>query len=232
MKKLEIHRDTQEPSLESMQQHMNFEEVLNRATASSATPTKGISKGWIIAGVAVGAIVVGSIFYISNDQTSAITYQSEAMEHTSIQKITHIEPIVEEVTVQISVTPTSPNAVTAPIPPDGHDNTPIVPDKIYYFYPVVVSSIAFPFDEGFGLREQWQQFPELSIYDHLAFQPIDKLQSSLLKVSWEKVVFNKDANGQYYLTLIKGDQAVYCAVAPVFEKEDYVHALEVYQAHQ
>ncbi|MCB9188584.1 MAG: hypothetical protein H6599_04805 [Flavobacteriales bacterium] len=234
MKKLQIHRDTQEPSMESMQNHMNFDEILKRASVESNTPIKGNGKGWIIGGTIAGVVIVTAIIYSSQISRSESTYQNIPMEHKSIEKIAFIEPVVEETIVITPVSVSNPSVLTTQEtkPISDPSDPPIQPQKIEYFYPVVVSSIAFPFDEGFGLKEQWQQFPELSIYDNLAFQPIDKLQSSLLKVSWEKVKFNKDPNGQYYLTLIKGDQAVHCAVAPVFEKEDFVHALEVYQEHK
>ncbi len=241
MKKLDIHRDTPEPSLEDMQKHMNFEDVLNRATSSPQVPVKGTNMKWWIAGgaAAIASVVIG-VTLVSQINPTQATYESIAMEGDPITKTTSIE-VVNDMGVTASNLmddlndETSSAVLTDPIDEIDTKETTMPStseDSINYYPPKVVSSIPFEFDANFGLKEQWQAFPELSIYDKLVFQPVDKLQSTLLNVHWESVELKKDENGQYFLKLIKGTQSVFCAVTPVFEKEDYVEALDAYQEHQ
>lgn len=235
MKKLDIHRDMPEPSLEDMQKHMNFEEVLNRASSTSAIPKKGISKAWIVGGAAVVTVTVATILMVSqNNIVTDSNYQNVAMEGETIEKITNIEPQESDIMI-VSATDDKEPQEKIEAEEISYDDY-YLPNEhvvtIEYYEPLLVSSIAFPFDESFGLKEQWQEFPELSIYENLSFQPIDKAQQSMLNVHWEKAEFNKDENGQYFLILHKSGQEVLCPVIPVFEKEDYLNALDAYQEHQ
>lgn len=235
MKKLDIHRDMPEPSLEDMQKHMNFEEVLNRASSNSVTPKKGISKGWIIGGTAIVVAVVATVLFTTQFNNVESTYNNVAMEGAPIEKIkvSSEEVITEPINSTSSVEEVTATESTEPL---TNQNKPDVNDingpKVEYLEPKLVSSIPFVFDESFHLREQWQEYEELSIYENLSFQPIDKAQQSMLKLTWDKVDFEKDKNGQYYFILYKGDQGVICPVTPVFEKEFYLDALGAYQEHQ
>lgn len=234
MKKLDIHRDMPEPSLEDMQKHMNFEEVLNRASVKPATPQKGFSKGWLLGGTAAITAIVATVLFTTQFNPSKATYKNVAMEGEHIEKIEVLseENLPETLVHTVESQDTKTNSSS-----DTEDsNEPITSDvespKVEYLKPKLVSSIPFVFDESFKLREQWQNFEELSIYENLSFQPIDKTQQSVLKLTWDKVDFKKDENGQYYFILYKGDQGVICPVTPVFEKENYLDALGAYQEHQ
>jgi hypothetical protein len=235
MKKLNIHKDVQEPSLEDMEKHMNFEDVLAKAAAPKAAPS-GATKGWLIGGAITATVItVAIVFATQFTGNNPATYESTAMESEPIEKM---EPVAipEEMTVAV-VTPSEESPVTNPDEDtmsydDYYPENEYVIETITYYEPKLVSSIPFVFDASFGLKEQWQAFEELSIYENLSFQPIDKAQQSMLKLTWDHVDFKQDESGQYFLILYKSEQGVICPVTPVFEKEHYLSALEAYQAHQ
>ena len=233
MKKLDIHRDMTEPSLEDMQKHMNFEEVLTRASSTPVAPKKGWNSNWIIGGAAAVTAIVASVFFVSQNNIMDARYEHMSMEGVSIEKITDIEPQQADV-VFAAVTGETQSEESNPTEEVSYDDFYPTPEPIVVelYKPMPVSTIPFNFDESFGLKEQWQAFPELSIYENLVFQPIGKDQQSMLKVTWEKASFHQDDNGQYYLVLEKNGQDAICPVTPVFEKEDYLNALDTYQEHQ
>ncbi|CAG5087289.1 hypothetical protein [Parvicella tangerina] len=233
MKKLNIHRDTPEPSVEDMEKHMSFEEVLDKVTTSPVKPVKG-STGWVIGSLAGIGVVITVMFFTMKSNPTANTYESIAMEGKAVEKITAVDHALnqpEKVAMQEVSSPPTEKESKEELTTETLV-TPSPSEKTTYYEPKLVGSIPFSFDESFGLREQWQKYPELSIYENLVFQPIDKTQQSVLKLTWDKVDFNKDENGQYYFILYKGDQGVICPVTPVFEEEDFVNALEIYQEHQ
>lgn len=236
MKKLDIHKDTQEPSMEDMQKHMNFEDVLNRATAPSATGAKGgFSTGWFIGGFVVTTAIVATILFATQSSSESV-YENISMESKPIEKLA---PVVIPESLDIA----SNEVIETTLEKDSEqeDETsyddyypPITPieSNVEFYEPKLVSSIPFVFDESFQLKEQWQAMDELSIYDNLSFQPIDKAQQSMLKLTWDSVDFQKDENGQYFFILYKAGQGVICPVTPVFEKENYLKALQVYKENQ
>lgn len=236
MKKLDIHRDIPEPSLEEMKKHMNFEEVLKRSSATSSIPKRGINKSWLMGGTAVVLLIITTFIYIDQSSYHKPSYKSLSMEATPIEKIESIDvkPVmINNVDSTAHETQEETQSAKEELAYNDHYPNPVVEVKeVNYYEPKLVSSIPFKFDESFGMQEQWQAFEELSIYENVSFQPIDKAQQAMLKLTWDKADLEKDKNGQYYLILYKGDQGVICPVIPVFEKDYFVEALNTYKAHQ
>lgn len=232
MKKLDLHRDPKEPSLEEIKSHMNFEQVLKGSGVKKTTTSSGMSKYWWLGG-AGAVIIVSAIWLFQNTPGPSANYTSSAPPApVAIEKMTLTDPVEEIVLPTVSMETESATAKMANKEEQEEPKTSKSIDKIAYLEPKLVSSIPFVFEEDFQLRAQYQQFQELSIYDHLSFQPIDKAQQSMLKLTWDSVHFDKDKNGQYFLILFKMEQGVICPVNPVFEKDNYIDALNAYQAHQ
>lgn len=236
MKKLDIHRDIPEPSSEEMKKHMNFEEILKRSSAASSVPKQGINKSWLIGGTAVMTLIIATFIYIDQSSYHKPSYKSLSMEATPIEKIESIDlkpAMINSADTVAQETQEETQSANEELAYNDHYPNPVIElTEVDYYEPKLVSSIPFKFDESFGMREQWQAFEELAIYENLSFQPIDKAQQAMLKLTWDKADLEKDKNGQYYLILYKGDQGVICPVIPVFEKDYFVEALNVYKSHR
>lgn len=232
MKKLDIHRNIQEPTSEAMKEHMNFDEVLKRSKINqSSTPKSGSKSWWWIGGSGVALSIVAIWFLINQKNVSTPNYESQSIEMKSIVEIEPLD-IPDVLSLEISV----PDVVSTTM--NNHeqsnstdtDQKPI--SKVVYLEPKLVSSIPFVFDDQFNLEEQYQQFEELSIYKNMSFMPIDKAQQSMLKLSWDSVTFHKSNKEQYYLILYKMGQGVICPVSPVFEEDHFVEALKAYNKNK
>lgn len=236
MKKLDIHRDVPEPSLEEMKKHMNFEEVLKRSSAASSVTKQGVNKSWLIGGIATVTFIIATFIYIDQSSDHKPSYKNLSMETAPIEKIEPIEAnpkMINSADTTAHETQEETQSANEELAYNDHYPTPVVEvSEVDYYEPKLVSSIPFKFDESFGMRGQWQAFEELAIYENLSFQPIDKAQQAMLKLTWDKADLEKDKNGQYYLILYKGDQGVICPVIPVFEKDYFVEALNIYKSHQ
>jgi hypothetical protein len=235
MKDLKINRDMDQPSDEDLLKYQNFDEVLKKANQdTSSNSTKTVSKSWwyftvglfIVFGVVV--LVINSYVTITNETKKTYVVDSQESALIEKQELPNFNVLnndaSSENSTEVAVTSLDNDTQEKPKKPI---NDPV---SINYFYPKEASTLTFNLDEKFGLRSQYQDFEEFSIYDNLAFQPIGNYQQGWLKASWTAVELVKK-EGNYFLMLTKNGTTLPCQVVPVFESDDLVQALETYAAN-
>lgn len=233
MKDLNINRDTDQPSDEALLKHQNFDEILEKANVKNMPNTANlVSKKWWY--FSVGSFVVVGVVVLAMYSMTNTSIDIEKSYITENQPIELIEKIEASVLVFQNNISTSKIIQETNVGEENIDK--VITDKkeekpplktLAYYYPKEVSTLTFKLDEAFGLKDQYQEFEEFSIYDNLAFQPIGDYQSGWLKASWTKVVLVKKSDN-YFLMLSKNGGTFPCQVVPVFESEDYVKALDDY----
>jgi hypothetical protein len=233
MKELNINRDTPQPSDEELLKHQNFDEILKKSGSNAVNfDSNSVSKNWwylSIGSFVVLGVVVSTLVYIKN--TKYETKSQYLFVNQEIESVSKLPEVNIDFLNNISSNnnqydlPKKNSKTGLVIEPKKDLEKPI--ELIEYLYPKEASTLTFQLEASFGLKAQYQNFEEFSIYDNLAFQPIGDYQSGWLKASWSKVELVKKS-GNYFLMLSKNGVSLPCQVIPVFESEDYVKALEVY----